>query len=88
MKTSNIGKANFGELCDSKLSGLRSFDNMAISMSQKEVKIGKTGCFHKTYLHRYFFLQMIYTASQNIIYKQYRKKKLQNNTVPTSIKAC
>ena len=61
---------------------------MAISMSQKEVKIGKTGCFHKMYLHRYFFLQMKYIASQNITYKQYRKKKMQNNTVPTSIKAC
>ena len=42
-------KLNFGELCDSKLSGLRSFDNMAISMSQKEVKVGKTGCEFKRY---------------------------------------
>ena len=33
-----------------------------------------------------FFLQMIYTALQNITYKHYRKKKLQNNTVPTNIK--
>ena len=30
--------AKFTELCDSKLSGFGAFDNMSISLSQKETK--------------------------------------------------
>ena len=42
MKASNNGKAN-RELCDSKLSSLCAFDNMAIALSQKSGKNQK-GC--------------------------------------------
>ena len=35
-----------------------------------------------------FFLQMIFTASQHIIFKQHREKQLQNNAPPTSTKPC
>ena len=37
---------------------------------------------------RFYFLQMVYTALQNLTYERYRKKKLQNNAVPTSTKPC
>ena len=34
-------KPSFRKLCDSKLFGLRAFNNMTISLSQKRGKIGK-----------------------------------------------
>ena len=46
MKTLNIYKAKFqrGELCDSKLSGLHTFDNTVIIHRVKKGKNRKVGC--------------------------------------------
>ena len=37
-------KLIFRELCDSNLSGLGAFDNMAISLGEKQLKIRKEMC--------------------------------------------